>query len=1060
MAYTKYWGGLLIATVFLTTPLLAQTGSIAGTVRDSSGAVIPSVSVNATNAETGLARAVTTDAAGYYHFPFLRVGTYTVDFEVSGFRKYTRTGFTISVGAQATLDVVLEVGGVAEAVAVTAEAPLLNTRSSEVTAMIDPVRMTELPLNGRNPLELAGLLPGVSRVEAPEFTIHSNSGPTVAIAGSRGNHNAMLFDGSLHSSGFRNVALMYPTPDSLREFKVIRNLFSAEYGSSGGGVLNAVTRTGSNEFHGNFYDFLRNDNLNARDSFLPRKTNLIQNQFGLTSGGPVVRNKLFYFGYLEFLKIRPEASTVSAFPPTAAERAGNFSGSARAITDPLTSAPFPGNQIPISRFDTVSSALLDRYLPLPNQPDGRFISAAASPVDGHQFTIKLDYQPSGRHTFSNRFYRSDTAQQQPISPSNIPGYGAGERSLAIPYNNVFSWVSVLSNRVVNEFRASFFVLENRTDNFNRTTFTELGGSFPHLPDTPKIPSRFETSGRFSLVPQTEEFWREEDFETFNNLTWEKSNHSLKVGGRWFHSFFSNRTYSNKDGGFNFDQSITGNAMADFLLGRPATMTIISPDYSRDTPGDHFAVYFQDDWRLSPRFTLNLGLRYEYQVPWIEERGFWSTLYKNSGFQSKRFPTAPIDMAFHGDPGVPDGMVDADRNNFQPRFGFAYAPGRLRSTVIRGGFGMFNERNNVDIIQNTGQPFQFNQQFFAISQLSDPLRGLGSLPLARETTNPVFRPPFSIFYPAATNSRNGYILHYNLVVQREFGGNLSVEVGYVGKLSRKLSRSVAANPAVFVPGQSTTANIESRRIFRPGVYSSLTESSNSANASYNSLQVEVIRRLARGFSIQGAYTFAKSIDDVSGVTLGGTTPNPFDWSSARAPSDFDQLHNANVSFAFEAPKAGQSGYQRIFLNDWELSGIFVVRSGTPFSIFSGRDIALSGTGNQTGNVVGNPEREHSSKADATQQWFNTSAFIAPETGRFGNTARNIVRGPGMWNFNVGVFRNIPLTERYRIQFRSEFFNLLNHTNLGTPNNTMNNAAFGRILSGSAGRVVQFALKVSY
>jgi outer membrane receptor protein involved in Fe transport len=1061
MSRILLWGILAVAAAtLLMTPLRAQTGSIAGTVEDASGAVIPNVAVTTTNTETGVIRRVTADTAGHYHFPFLPVGGYTIDFEAAGFRKYTRTGFTINVGAQATLDVVLEIGAVAETVAVTGEAPLLNTRSSEVTALIDPVRMTELPLNGRNPIELAGLLPGVSGVEAPEYTIGKDDGPRISIAGSRGNHNAMLFDGARHSSGFRNVAMMYPTPDSLREFKVVRNLFSAEYGSSGGGVLNAVTRSGTNAFHGNFYEFLRNDNLNARNSFLPRKTNLIQNQFGLSSGGRIVRNKLFYFGYLEFLRIRPEASTVSAFPPTAAERAGDFSGSPRAITDPLSGRPFPGNQIPVSRYDTVSRALLDRYLPLPNQPDGRLISSAASPVDGHQFTIKLDYQPNSRHTFSNRFYRSDTMLQEPISPSNIPGYGPGEQSLGLPYNNVFSWVAVVSNRMVNEFRTSLFYLDARTTNYNRTTFTDLGGVFPHLPDTPMMPSSFQVSGRVTLRPKNEDSVIEENYEILENLSWEKSNHSLKIGGRWFHGFYQNRIYSTKDGSFTFDQTITGNALADFLLGKPRSMSIISPDYSRDTPGDQFAAYIQDDWRVTPRLTLNLGLRYEFQVPWIEERGFWSTLFKNSGFQSRRFPGAPVDMAFHGDPGVPDGMVDLDRNNFQPRIGFAYSPGRLRNTVLRGGFGMFNERNNVDIIQNTGQPFQFNQTFFSIEQLSDPLRGLGNLPLARETTNPVFRGPFSMNYPDRGNSRNGYILHYNLMVQREFGGNLSIELGYVGKQSRKLSRSVAANPAVFVPGQSTSANIESRRIFRPGIYSSLTESSNSANGNYNSLQVEVIRRLARGFSIQGAYTLAKSIDDVSGLTLGGTTPNPFDWTSARGVSDFDQLHNANVSFVFELPKWGQAPYHKILLNDWELSGVFTARSGAPFSVFSGRDIALSGTGNQTADAVGNPEREHASKADAIQQWFNTSAFAAPETGRFGNTARNVVRGPGMWDLNLGVFRNIPVTERYRVQFRSEFFNLLNHTNLGTPNSTMNNVAFGRILSGGGSRVIQFALKISY
>jgi hypothetical protein len=1041
-------------------PLASQTASIAGTVQDSSGAVIPGAIVRAVEADTGLSREVTTNASGYYHFPLLPVGTYTISTEAAGFRKYERAGFSINLGQQAELNPQLEVGNITETVMVTAESPLLNTRSSEVTAMIEQTRMREVPLNGRNPIELAGLLPGVSGVNAPQFNLTSNSGVSISVAGSRGNHNSMLFDGSNHSFSFRNIAQMYPSPDSLREFRITRNLFSAEFGTSGGGVLNAITRSGSNEFHGSFYEFLRNDNLNARDSFLPRKTHLIQNQFGFTGGGPVVRNKLFYFGALEFLRVRPEASTVSAFPPTAAERAGDFSASAT-IRDPLSGTPFPNQQIPLDRYDTVSRNILDRFLPLPNQPDGRLITSASSPVNAYHYIIKLDYQLSSKHTFYNRFFGANTTQDQPISPSNIPGYAPGRGGLKTVYNNLFSWAFIPSATTVNEFRASLLMTEDTVENLNRqNTFQDLGGNFPNIEGHPLIPSRFDVSGRFNLRPQTETDKDEEQFEIYNNFSWQLANHSLKFGGRWHHGFYKPRIYDqSKAGTFTFDRSITGNALADFILGRPVSMSIVSPNFSRDSPGDQYGFYIQDDWRVTPELTLNLGLRYELQIPWIEERGIWSTLYKNSGFQSTRFPNAPVDMAFHGDPGVPDGMIRTDKNNFQPRFGFAYRPGSLKHTVFRGGAGMFGEINNVDIIQNTGQPFQFNNTFFDIRQLSDPLRGLGFLPLNRELDNPTFTPPFTLDYPNP-NYRSGYIFHYNFLIQHEFARNWSLEAGYVGKSSRKLSRSLPANPALFIPGQSSRTNIEQRRIFRPGLYGSLTESSSSANSNYNSLQLEVIHRMSSGFLIQAAYTYAKSLDNVSGLTLGGITPNPFDWSSSWGPSDFDITHNANLSYVWELPRAGRSSFHKILLHDWELTGILAARTGTPFSVFSGQDIALSGTGSQTADVVGDPVRDHANKADAVQEWFETSAFTVPETGRFGTGARNNVRGPGFWNLNFGVFRNIPAGERFRLQFRSEFFNVFNPTNLGNPNNTLNNIACGRILGGSSPRVIQFAFKLYY
>jgi hypothetical protein len=1060
MVHTAFWRIIvgIAAAVLLTAPVGAQTGSIAGTIEDSSGAVIPNVSVTATNADTGQPRQTTSNAAGYYHFPFLPVGAYTIRVEAPGFRRYTRTGLTISVGEQVALRVQMEVGGLTETVTVEAESPLLNTRTSEVTALLDRTRMTELPLSGRNPIELAGLLPGVSSVRAPEFTLNRNAGPTISVAGSRGNHNSMLFDGSNHSFSFRNIGALYPSPDSIREFKVTSNLYSAEHGTSGGGVLNAVTHSGTNEFHGAVYEFLRNDNLNARDSFLPRKSNLIQNQFGFTSGGRIIRNRLFYFGSLEFLRTRPEASSVTTFPTTAAERQGDFSAGGD-ITDPLTRQPFPGRQIPLSRLDAVSRNVMERVVPLPNQPDGRFISAEPSPTDYRHYVLKADYVLNSKHTFYDRFFSGKTNQSNPYSGSTLPGYSPATAQFTTPANNVFSWTWVATSNKVNELRQSFLrVNEKYQALLTDRTLEDFGGKFPNIPGHPKVATRIIVNGRFTVGPGNISDSDEYQYELHDNFSWQLARHSLRMGGRWHHGFYEEVTYAgDKNGTFTFDRSVTGNQMADFFLGRPVSMRIISPEFAKESPGDQFGFYIQDDWRVSSHLTLNLGLRYELQKPWEEQRGWWNTLYRNSGFQSTRFPRAPIDMAFPGDPGVPYGLFETDKNNFLPRFGFAYAVGPGRKTVVRGGAGIFNELVNADIIQNSGQPWQINQFFFNVEQLSDPLRGL-NVPLERDLNNPAFATPTSLLYPNPDYC-NGYIYHYNLMVQRQIGNDWSLELGYIGKTSRKLSRSVEANPALYAPG-ATTGNIEQRRIFRPGIYSSLTEYSTSANGNYNSLQLEVSRRMARGFLFKSAYTYSKSLDDVSALTIGGPNPNPFNWKAQWGPSDFDLKHNANFSFVWELPKGGNSALHRIFVNGWELSGIFVARSGNPFTVLAGTDVALSGTGNQTANVVGNPVRNHANKADAVAQWFDRTAFARPATGTFGNSARNNVRGPGFWNLTSGVFRNVPVGERYRVQFRSEFFNIFNHTNLGTPNNTLSNTAFGRILSGSSPRVVQFALKFYY
>jgi hypothetical protein len=1049
----------LVGVLLAECALWAQDASISGRVADPSGAVVVGADILVTNIDTGIQRTTSSNEDGLYAVPRLSPGTYSVSAKKVGFKPQVHSGIELHVGQAARFDLALEMGAMMESVVVRAETTLLKTTTSEVSALMDPVRMTELPLNGRNAVELAGLLPGVDNVSAPQYILDTNNGPTLSVSGSRGGQNMMMFDGGSYTGDFRNVSGMYPPPDAILEFKVSTNLFSAEFGSNSGGVVTAVTRSGTNELHGNFYEFLRNSDLNARDFFLPRKSSLIQNQFGLTNGGPVVRNKLFYFGSLEFLKIRPEATAISAYPLTSAQRQGDFSAITTAIIDPDAKTPFPDNQIPTSRFDTVATALRDKVLPLPNQSDGRYYVSVQSPSNMYSLTLKFDYQLSSKHSISNRFFRNNASQFSPISPSNVP-YSPNTQGSAVPLNDVLSWTSTLSNTVVNQVRASVYYTTDYWDLQNVKTFADLGGKYPAF--GPRLPTWFNVSGYFNLQGGYPKRVSHHQYELYDDLWVSKRQHSIKLGGRFHRNDSTTGTWGPKDGSFSFDGSVTGNALADFMLGKPTSLSITSKGWFSNFVNNQMDFYIQDDWRVNPRLTLNLGVHYQLQLPWTEGEGQWGAVLKNSGFQSKRFSNAPIDLAYIGDPGVPTGLIKTNWHQVQPRLGFAYTPDFLGGkTVLRGGAGIFGELMNGQVIQNTLQPFQFNTTIYTPQQLSDPLRGTGITSVEPNLSNPTFTLPLSVNYPNP-DFTNGYVVGYNFFVQREVANNLSIEVGYVGKTGRKLYWVLPANPAAYIPGTSTLANINARRIFRPGLYADLTEATSSANSSYNSLQVQVIRKLARGFSVQGAYTLSKSIDDVSGVAEGSNTVNPFDRRGDRGLSDFDHLHNANVTVVTEIPNLKGNSIYRIFTNNWQVSGIFTARSGGPFTVTSGRDIALSGTGGQTGNVVGDPVRSHSSKENAILQWFNKAAFAVPAAGTFGNSGRNNMRGPGYWNITGGLFRNFPIKERFRLQFRSEFFNLLNHANLGNPGTNMNSSSnFGVIRSSRGGpRVIQFALKLSY
>jgi outer membrane receptor protein involved in Fe transport len=1037
--------------------VLAQTATITGRITDTSTAVMVGVRVTVANVNTGVLRKMESNPEGLYTAPMLPPGQYRVTAQAEGFRPAERDNVELVVGLVARIDFVLEPGAVTESVTVSGGAPLVESASSVVGTLIDSRRVVDLPLNGRNVVALAALLPGATSVSAPQMFTGDRDGPTVAMSGSRPTQNLFLLDGGHFNAHFRNSGLNYPPPDALQEVKVLTNSFGAEYGRNAGAIFNVVTKSGTNEFHGGVWEFLRNHELNARNFFAgSTKPQLIQNQFGATAGGPIRRNRAFFFASYEGLRVRSSSLLASAFPLTAAERTGDFRGAA-AVRDPMTGQPFPNNQIPAARIDPVAGNVLSKGLmPLPNQPDGRWLSTYPVPRNNDSVLGRSDFNARG-HMLEVRYWESRAKDRS--FGGGVPDYlpvstNATTRSANV--NHTFS----LRPNLLSQLRLGFTRYFTVTSHQNPLSMADLGGVFPEF--VPKTPPSLEITGRVSLGRGFTVRGRtaNQAWQVSETLSWNRGRHSIRTGGEWLKLVYLNRDFWQSMGVFAFNGQITGNPAADFLIGRPQNLTVASPELEQAGIQNSFALFIQDDWRVHPRLTLNLGLRYELPHPWVHPNDWWGTLHP--GVQSTVIPTAPLGMVFPGDPGVPRGMIQTDKNNFSPRFGFAWDLFGDNRTALRGAYGIFYESTNADLIQNEGQPFRYTFTFQAPHSLADPLRGQAPIPMGVDLSNPRFVGVPQLSYPDP-NLRTGYVQHFNLNLQREIIRDLVVQTGYTGKLGRKLMMGLASNPAIYGPG-ATLGNLNQRRILPQ--YGNNRILSSLANSRYSSLQTEARKRFSRGFSMQGAYTFSKSIDMRSGIAaVGPNTPNVFDLSTEIGLSDFHAKHVGAFSWIWEMPRlASAHPALRAVAGGWQLNGMVHMRSGMPLNIVSGRDVALTGTNNQRPDVTGEHRLSGDrSRAEKIASWFDRNAFGFPANGIFGNVGRNALIGPSHGNTDAGIFKAfpVPVREGMRVVFRAEFFNLFNSVRLGNPNtNLAAGANMGRITGAGAARVIQFGLKLDY
>jgi hypothetical protein len=1072
----KHLAALLM---WLAMPLAAQIqGTISGYIRDSSGAVVPNAAVRIVNEKTGATRSAMSDDAGFYQVLGLISGTYTIEAEVSGFKKFRNAGVVLRVDENVRADIPLEVGQVTEAVEVSAQAALIDTRSSQTSATIDDRRIVELPLRGRNVFALAATLPGVLNVRAPDNSDvgDTRAGPSMNVNGGRANMNYNRFNGTYFNNPSRNTGMNAPPPDAVQEFRIQTSNFAADSGRNPGANITVVSRQGTNEIHGAVWEFHRNDNLNARSFFQTQKPQLIQNQFGAAAGGPIIRNKTFIFGTYEGIRDRRQAAATNALPPTAAEIAGDFShlNGVKQLVNPADNSPFPGNRIPTSLFDPAARKLLS-FIPVVSS--GGIQAVGPNPRDSDLYMFRWDLTMTSKQSLFAHYYLNQTSQENPALAysSNIAGWTGqkqGPRFQNAGINHTWTLSPALLAQTTLGFTRSYSL---NTPTITRTP-EELGISGMPMYTDGGSP-QFSVSGRVDLRSGGPVKFVSNVYQVQENISWIRGRHTLRFGFEhmdlgFFQSFLGPPQFTFNGQRTGGGVATRGDPMADFLLGAYQQLPVTNGVRVNDGGNTFTALYIHDDFKVSPRLTLNLGLRYELPTPWIDKQDRINTVIPDASIRSGKFPSAPPGMLFPGD--LPRGLYDTDTNNFAPRFGFAFDVFGDGRTAIRGAYGIFYDTFNTDTIAQENPPFSGGRQTFTNGTMSNPFASVG------RPAPPAFIDPaaFTFVFPingfwsgtGKDSLRTTYFQEWNLTIARELGQSYAVSAAYIAKTGRKLIAYRPFNAAPYIPGLnaqgqpiSTEGNAGSRAPFLPGIYG--TEGiylDNSFTSSFHSMQLEVNKRFSHGLQFNTSYTLGKSIDSSSTTNLGGCLSNPFDVRSDRGRSDFDRRHAFVFSGVWSPALGGdQRGFLSRIFGGWTTSGFQTVQSGAPVTPFAGQNTALDGNICGGSSIhpdqVGQIARSHSSRADMVANFFNRDAFVLPAIGRYGTAGRNIFSGPAIVSTDLAVLKNIRVFEQQSFQFRAEFFNLFNNVNFNNPVATLSSSTYGRITGSQPGRLIQLGLK---
>ena len=1057
-------------------PLLAQTnGNISGYVKDPAGALVSGSKITVINQQTGASRSTAADDTGFYQVLGLVSGVYSVEAEAPGFKRSRVPDVTLAVDANVRADVSLQLGQVSESIEVTSDAALVDTRSSQTSASIDDRRLVDLPLNGRNVVRLASTLPGVLGVVAPDNSdiTDARGGPRMNVNGARGNMNYNKFNGTYFNNPSRNTGLNVPPPDAVQEFRIQTSAFSAESGRNAGANITVVSRQGTNEFHGSGWEFLRNDNLNARSFFQSTRPNLIQNQYGVAAGGPLKRNKAFLFGSWDATKDRRQAAETSVFPPTQAEVSGDFSAlTTKQLVNPADGTPFAGNRIPASLFDPTALKLLSF---VPTGSGGALQTVAPATRDASLYLLRHDLNINDRQNLFVHYYFSQNkmGEEGLAYGSNVTGWTGRERTPRAQNVGV-NHVWTTSANTLNQLTLGFTRSNSLDMPLVTRTPDELGIQGMPIYTNGGSP-QFTVSGRFSLTSGGPVKFVSNTYQLQDNFSWILKRHTLKFGFEmmdmsFFQSFLGPPSFAFNGQRTGGGTASRGDSFADFLIGGYQQLAVTNGIRNNDGDGRYYAAYIQDDWKVTSRLTFNLGLRYELATPWVDKFDAINTVHPDPSVRSNQYPNAPIGMLFPGD--LPRGLYNTDKNNFAPRFGFAWDVFGDGKTAVRGAFGIFYDTINTDSIAQENPPFVGGRRAFSNGNLTNPFSSVGA------TAPPAFVDPsaFTFTYPINglfstqdPNMRNTYVNSWNFTIQRQIGQTWMVSGAYIGKTTLKLLAYRPFNAAIYIPGNdaqgnplSTEGNAESRVPFGKGIYGPQGYYlDNPFTGSYHSAQLEVNKRFSGGLQLSTNYTFSKALDSSSTISLGGCVANPYNIRASKGRSDFDRTNSLVISGIYTPPVMRQqkSLVSRV-LGGWSISGITTLQSGAPVNATTGQNTALDGTtcqGSYHPDIVGQIMREHATTDDMLAQYFNRSAFAMPGVGRYGSAARNMFSGPGLATVDSALLKDITVTEGTRFQLRAEFSNMFNRVNFNNPIAQLANPRYGQITGAGAGRAIQLGLK---
>ncbi|MCW5979555.1 MAG: TonB-dependent receptor [Bryobacteraceae bacterium] len=1051
------------------------TGVILGVVKDNSDAVVPAAKVAATNEQTGAHVETETDATGFYQFPLLRAGRYQVIVEAPGFQRLQRDGVIVNTTERVRVDITLQVGVLTETVTVTGEVPLLQSSQATMGHVVEQRTITAIPLATRNFTQILGTSAGV--IGAIYNADNPGTGSdSVSVNGARRGSNNLLVDGAQTTNPLNMAPDGDGTPsiEFLNEFKVLTSLYSAEYGRNVGSVINVTTRSGTNDFHGSAYEFFRNTKLNARPFFNPSRGQNNQNQFGANLGGRIFRDKTFFFGGFEGsrqVNANSGAATLRTVVPTAAQRQGNF-GSKR-IVDPTTGQQFPNNTIPQSQLNPIALAIQDRYIPQSNFQAGavNFFAAKGLPTDLNQFTARIDHRISDKDSI---FFRWFDSRQKDYSPFTwgFPGFGnfanRDKHSLNVSETHLFSPTFILESRFAYDQTDQFTVPEN-LDPFESVGLQPLSVTRTDYGLPQFIINDYQTFGNYQN-------WSDyiKRFTGSAAFTWVRSSHTVKFGYESVNTLYNPQNTLDSRGRFFFNGAATGDSYADFLMSINSSKSFgagAGELKMRDSVG---SGYITDEWKVNQNLTITMGLRHE---------AHWHPAAYNLGM-TNWYPDrytgvgsmAAAGIVQGGVDGVPGSTINGDWNNFMPRVGIAW---RMSSNwVIRAGAGLYFDQRTGQIAQ---QAFSNPPTFKSIAPDCSAAGSPCSLNRPDNFTflDPGYDPNEIPFPTKATdqlawrgierNTKTDNAWQYNFNVQRQLPMGFLLEGAYVGTKGTHLMARRNFNPLVpagFDPNNPRPGTLT--RMY-PG-FADIWITAQNGDSVYHSFQATAKRRLATG-TIQIAYTVAKTLSN-------GAEGNRFftsifdtpwwDFSRARGPAAYDRPQRFTTVFAQDLPRVTQSGFGKHILNNWSVNGFLVVQSGVPLTVTnrdSGRGLggsAQDSTRALFSNVAaGVPLVNPGSTKEKLNSYINRAAWSPAAFGTVGTSGRGMFRGPGQWNLDFSVFKDFPIQERFRLQFRTEFFNLFNHANFSDPSTNLDAANFGQIAGTSVNaRLVQFALKLNF